>query len=297
MSLAVSQDAFLTRVKHSFAGLLSIMVVGCLISIAIGIDPKTALINSINTLLGVCGAIFANLSGAGGGVVFIPVFSYFEFTAEQSLASSFGIQSFGMTAGAITWYLHYRRSHTQDPTWSPLFNIVAITSITSIAGIWTVYGDFVEAPTSLHQTFGIFSMVLGAALLAQVLVFKPQIQQHKNLDKLDYLAFILIGYFGGIVTAWLSVGVGEILVLYLIFRGFCTTMAVAAAVIVTAFTVWSAALEHLVLGDSVVWKVVLFAGPGAVIGGILARTIAGRITTKSLKIVLGGWIFLMGVAA
>lgn len=297
MSLAVSQAAFASKIKRSVVGLLSIMLLGCLISIAIGIDAKTAAINSMNTLLGVCGAIFANLSGAGGGVVFIPAFSYFKLTPDEALASSFGIQTFGMTAGAITWYLHYRRSHQQDPTWSPLFLIVALTAIPSVAGIWTAYGGFAKAPASLHEVFGAFSMVLGAALLAQVLIFKPQIQLHKTLEPIDYVAMILIGFFGGVVTAWLSVGVGEILVLYLIFRGFCTTMSVAAAVTVTAITVWSSAIEHFVFNDFVVWKVVLFAGPGAIIGGILARTIAGRITTKSLKVVLGAWIFLMGLVA
>ena len=297
MSLALSEQAFSQRIKWSVLGLMTIMVVGCTISVAIGIDFQAAVLNSINTLLGVCGAIFANLSGAGGGVVFIPVFSHFGFSPQQMLSSSFGIQCFGMTAGAITWFVHYRNKHVNDAVWSPLSEIVFITSVMSVAGIWSAYGGVAEAPASLHEIFGVFSMVLGAALLAQVWLVKPKQTAHAKLAIMDYPALILIGYFGGVVTAWLSVGVGEILVLYLVFRGFCTTMAVAAAVIVSAITVWSAAYEHLIIGDSVVWKVVLFAGPGAVIGGILARTIASRITTRSLKVFLGGWIFLMGLAA
>lgn len=297
MSVEVSAEQFVQRVKISVLGVTAIVALGILISIFIGIDAKQALINSTNTFLGVCGAIFANLSGAGGGVVFIPVFSYLNFSPDQMLASSFGIQCFGMTAGAITWYLHYRNNHRQSSQWAPLFPIIAITTPTSIAGIWTVYGGVASAPASLHDIFGIFSMLMGASLLALVLIIKPTNHQHNSLDMFDYPALILIGYFGGVVTAWLSVGVGEILVLYLIFRGFCTTMSVAAAVIVTVFTVWSAAIEHLILGDSVVWTVVLFAGPGAIVGGILARAIAGMISTKTLKVVLGAWIFFMGAVA
>jgi len=66
-----------------------------------------ALDSLLSSLLGVVGAVFANLSGAGGGVVFIPVFSELGLTESQSVATSFAIQSFGMTAGAITWSLYY----------------------------------------------------------------------------------------------------------------------------------------------------------------------------------------------
>ena len=59
--------------------------------------------------LGLLGAIFANATGAGGGVVFIPFFNQLEFSSVTSIATSFAIQCCGMTAGAITWWTFYRR--------------------------------------------------------------------------------------------------------------------------------------------------------------------------------------------
>ncbi|MDP2560444.1 sulfite exporter TauE/SafE family protein [Psychrobium sp. 1_MG-2023] len=251
--------------------------------------------STLSSLLGIVGAIFANLSGAGGGVVFIPVFSQLGFSEAQSLSTSFSIQCFGMTAGAITWSLHYRQHHYADQQWSPLFNIVVMTALFSVLGIWSVYGGLVDAPASLAHSFSLFSIVLGLSLLAQIYLIKAKPEPRTRLSTFDYGALLLIGYFGGLITAWLSVGVGEILVLYLIFRGFNIALSIAAAVVVTAITVWSAAPEHLWLNSATVWDVAMYAGPGAIIGGILAKTLAGMISTKALKTVLGLWILMMGV--
>lgn len=260
--------------------------------------------NGLYTLLGVFAATFANLSGAGGGIVFVPVFTQLGLTEAQILANSFGIQCFGMTAGALTWSRHYVLNHRSLPShqslpnepWRPFTAVIAMTSVTSIAGIWSVYAGMTGSPPSLHWLFSAFSIFLGLILLVQVLLFNNNKALPRNqLQMLDYPAILLIGYFGGVITAWLSVGVGEILVLYLILRGYCTTMSIAAAVVVTAFTVWAGAVEHLWLSDHTVWNIVLFAGPGAVIGGIAARSIAAKISTKALKIVLASWILLMGI--
>ena len=54
-----------------------------------------------------------NLTGAFGGVVFILLFNQLNFTEQQSIATSFAIQCFGMTAGAFTWWFHYHSKKTQ----------------------------------------------------------------------------------------------------------------------------------------------------------------------------------------
>lgn len=251
--------------------------------------------NLLNTLLGLVGAIFANLSGAGGGVVFIPVFNHLGLSESQAVSTSFGIQSFGMTAGALTWGLYYLVSHRDDPKWIAFNQIVLIVGATSIMGIWAQHLLDIGGAASLAHQFSWFSIALGLSLLIQIYLIKIKADNHRHLRAADYVMLALIGFFGGIITALLSVGVGEILVLYLIFRGFCVTMAIASAVVVTAITVWSAAPIHFGASGAVVWDIVMFAGPAAVIGGIVAKTIATHINTKALKTVLGLWILIMGL--
>ena len=245
--------------------------------------------------LGLIGAIFANSTGAGGGVVFIPMFNQLGFTPDQAVATSFGIQSFGMTAGAITWFIHYRK-HTFDLNlWSPFIPIIMITSLFSITGIWLIYGLGQGIPGSLNLVFSIFSVVLGLAILLTV-YFSGRAKEHSRLSWYDIVVIVGIGLFGGVITAWLSVGVGELLATYLILRRFDITMAIASAVIVSAITVWFAIPQHTFVNPVIYWQVVIFAGPAAVIGGIFARTLVTWLSARKLKIFFGCWVLIMGLS-
>ncbi len=113
------------------------------------------------TFLGILGAIFANSTGAGGGVVFIPAFNEFNFSEQQAIATSFAIQCFGMTAGAVTWWFHYKTEKTELRLWQGFKRIIAVTSLSAIAGIWLIYGPDIKSPSSLHQNFSWFSLILG----------------------------------------------------------------------------------------------------------------------------------------
>ncbi|MFD2164987.1 sulfite exporter TauE/SafE family protein [Thalassotalea euphylliae] len=247
------------------------------------------------SLLGVLGAIFANSTGAGGGVIFIPMFNQLAFTEAQAIATSFGIQCFGMTAGAITWYQHYRQEKRDLTLWHGFNRIILVSTLASIAGIWVIYGYDVASPASLHQSFSWFSLLLGAFIVCSVYFIKPK-RESSKLVWFDYIAIVLICLAGGAITAWLSVGVGELLAIYLILRRFDVTMAVAAAVVVSALTVWSAIWQHTLVDFNVYWQVVVFAGPGAVLGGIIAKSLVTYLSARRLKLFFAFWLLVIGTA-
>lgn len=249
---------------------------------------------SLFSFIGVVGAIFANSTGAGGGVVFIPLFNELSFTEEQSIATSFAIQCFGMTAGACTWWLHYKRHKTELRLWQGFKRIISITAVSSIIGLLLVYGNKLTSPTSLHQSFSWFSLVLGLFIIITVFFVKPH-RERSQIYLFDWFALITIGLFGGALTAWLSVGVGELLAIYLILRRFDISMAVAAAVIVSAFTVWAAIWQHTIIQFEVYWQVVLFAGPGAVLGGVFAKTLVTHLSATKLKLFFAFWLLIIGL--
>lgn len=245
---------------------------------------------SLFTFLGMLGAIFANATGAGGGVVFIPMFTKLNFTEQQSIATSFAIQCFGMTAGAVTWWHHYQTEKTQLRLWQGFKRIIVVTSLSSVLALNIVFFTELSAPAALPVSFSWFSLLLGVFILLTVYLLKPD-RERSQIKLFDYLALVLIGIFGAAVTAWLSVGVGELLVIYLLLRHFDITMAVAAAVIVSAISVW-AAIGH-VSHDSY-WQVVLFAGPGAVLGGIFAKTVVTHLSATKLKVFFAFWLLVSG---
>jgi uncharacterized membrane protein YfcA len=242
------------------------------------------------SFLGVVGAIFANSTGAGGGVVFIPMFAQLNFTEQESIATSFAIQCFGMTAGAITWSHHYYSQKRDLRLWQGYKRIILVTSISAVLGLTGVFVFHISSPATLHVSFSWFSLLLGLFIMLTVYLLKPH-RERSQIYLFDYVALILIGSFGGALTAWLSVGVGELLVIYLILRRFDINMAVAAAVVVSAISVWSAIGQ---VHQDVYWQVLVFAGPGAVLGGIFAKTLVTHMSATRLKLFFALWLLISG---
>lgn len=246
------------------------------------------------SFLGVLGAIFANSTGAGGGVVFIPAFNELEFSEQQAIATSFAIQCFGMTAGAITWWHHYKSEKTELRLWQGFKRIISVSVFSGILGLWLVYTSNIQAPSTLHQNFSLFSLILGLFIVITVFFVKSS-RERSQIFAFDYIVIVMIGLFGGAITAWLSVGIGELLAIYLILRRFDISMAVAAAVIVSAFIVWAGIWQHTLVSFQVYWQVAIFAGPGAVLGGIFAKTLVTHLSATRLKLFFAFWLLVIGL--
>jgi uncharacterized membrane protein YfcA len=257
------------------------------------------------TFLGLLGAIFANATGAGGGVVFVPFFNQLEFSVATSVATSFAIQCCGMTAGALTWLaFHKQLKASNQPEylyWQPLSKVLLLTVPSSFLGLWMVqinpqfFAHFSD-PASLHTGFGLFSIGLAVTIFATVFLLSNQ-SFTTQLSLLDYIALPFIALVGGGITAWLSIGVGELVAVYLIICRFNVTFAIAAAVILSALTVWAGIVFHILITQAVYWPVVLFAGAGAIVGGILAKQLVLYFSVKNLKLFFAGWIFILGITS
>jgi uncharacterized membrane protein YfcA len=284
----MSKKAFMRLSNPTFIVLFLVLWVGLLFSSSHSLTELTDYIFFI--FLGTLGAIFANSTGAGGGVVFIPMFTQLNFTEQQSIATSFAIQCFGMTAGAVTWWHHYKTEKTELRLWQGFKRIICVTTIASVIGLNSVFIVHVDSPTTLPISFSWFSLLLGFFIILTIYLLQPH-RERSQLYYVDYITMVLIGLFGGAVTAWLSVGVGELLVIYLLLRHFDISMAVAAAVIVSAVTVWAAIVQ---VNNNVYWQVVLFAGPGAVLGGIFAKTVVTHLSATKLKLFFACWLLLSG---
>lgn len=249
--------------------------------------------------LGVLGAIFANSTGAGGGVVFVPFFNLFNLSNQSIIATSFAIQCCGMTAGAITWFRHYRLVHRQDKQWSMLSKGLKISVPFSVIGIVItqfVFGHYTDlVQHALHLYFGLFSIFLAFAIYASIPLMQRTEFAYQFLP-LDIIALALIALGGGVVTAWLSVGVGELIAVYLILRGFNIMFAIALAVILSAFSVWSAIAYHVFVSEQIYWQIVIFAGAGAIVGGMIAKYVVLFFSPVKLKIFFATWVLIMGIA-
>lgn len=249
-------------------------------------------------LVGVGGAIIANTSGTGGGVVFVPVFSMFREWGTLNLspvevtAASFLIQCFGMTMGAARWTDRLLHQHPADPACVSKrdFACICLTVITISLPVMLLTQRL--ATFDAHAVligFKTFSILFGTALLVTTWTVNRNLPERHRLEPVDVFVVAFLAIPGGFVTAFFSVGIGELVALYLFTRHYPVLLSTGAATVISAVSVLSGSLWH-VEAETVPWEVVLLAGPGALIGGFLARPIALRLGSLRLKTLDGLWI-------
>jgi uncharacterized membrane protein YfcA len=248
-------------------------------------------------LVGIVGAVVANSTGAGGGIIFIPFFTALGLGENETLGTSILIQCFGMTAGSISWlttsHIIKANSHHLNRL---IFQLLVICGCSSIVGVLT--GQYILVPDDaslMIDSFRLFSIVFGLILLFFTLNSHKQRHTQFDLVNADIVLFIITGFIGGLITAWISVGIGEFVALVLILRRYPTMVAISMGVVVTAISVLSAAYYHVSVIDSVNWSIILFAVPGAIIGGTLAYLLSEKLGPIRLKIFFSIWIILTGL--
>lgn len=260
--------------------------------------------------VGIMGAIIANATGTGGGVVFVPVFaalqdgaimvpdallSLLPQNANQGVAVSFTIQCFGMSIGALTWAhaIFVKDSLKWDEKIAP-HTLLALTATPLATGLPALLltQAFVEVDgAQLIVWFKIFSLTLGVTLLIFTWVQRHQsaLQRKLTVGPGELWVLLALGALGGFVTALFSVGIGEFLAIYLILRRFPTKVAIAVAVWVSIICVLTGFWDNYFAG-LVRLEIALIAIPGAILGGFLAKGIASLLGSLWLKTAASIWI-------
>jgi uncharacterized membrane protein YfcA len=247
-------------------------------------------------LVGVVGALVANSTGAGGGIIFIPFFTTVGLAINETLGTSILIQCFGMTAGAISWLSASKVVKTNSSHLNQLIRqLLVVCGLPSIFGVLAGQYWLVSENTSLMlDVFKALSIVFGVALL--LITFNRHKQKHTRFSLVwyDVLLLIVLCFIGGVITAWISIGVGEVVATALILRRYPTMVAISMGVVVTAVTVLVAAYYHVVVIESINWAIILFTVPGAILGGTFAYLLSEKLGPVRLKVFFAIWIILTG---
>lgn len=269
-----------------------------------GVTEEAARAVWMMPFVGVFGAIIANASGTGGGVVFIPVFSLLAADASLGLtptgilAASFLIQCFGMTMGSLTWIRRIHRHRERADAGVPakgFWGLIALLAVLAIpCMLWAQRMSTLE-PSTVLLLFKAFSVALGLILFLSTLLRGPDARERQGLARADVVILALLAPGAGWITALFSVGLGEVTALYLFLRGYPLQTCSGAAVILSALCVLSGAPFHILAGH-VPWAVVALAAPGALLGGFVARRIATWLGGRRLKLAVGLWIAGSGLA-
>jgi uncharacterized protein len=258
--------------------------------------------------IGVFGAIIANATGTGGGVVFVPAFNALSaassmgtipmeisVTPVKTIGISFLIQCFGMSVGSCGWINrffgsgeHTGHEHVDGTNFIAMIFAACVTTLPAL--LLTQHFLFAAVDGgALLTAFKWFSLILGVVLLIFTWALRRVRPKRFAPRSTDYFWLLGLGAVGGVITAFFSVGVGELIAVYLMLRKFPTTSAVAVAVVVSVITVLSGVIYHVVNGN-IVWSIGLSAIPGAMLGGFLARLLAMWLGPLWLKTFVSLWI-------
>lgn len=252
--------------------------------------------------VGVIGAIIANTSGTGGGVVFVPVFNALRELGVMSLSPlsvvgvSMAIQSFGMTMGSLRWTDRLLHQPAPGPLEAQVrlrdfaTVVLAVLALSLPAMLATQRLTAFDQQDVLYAYKG-FSILLGTALIAATWTFNAARPERARLERVDLIVLVALAIPGGMITALFSVGMGELVALYLFIRHYPVLLCTGAACVISAVSCLAGVVWHIEAG-TIQWEVVLLAGPAAVLGGFLARPVALWLGPKRLKTLDGSWIVL-----
>lgn len=243
--------------------------------------------------IGIVAATIANSTGAGGGIVFLPIFMGLGFSPIETLATSIAIQCFGMSSGALAWLSYQIKEKEYHPKqWQVFPSILIISASSSLIGVILTQQRLPHPPIDIEFLFSIFSLIIGSVILVRSFRTKQEALGRENfLTTTEKILLACASFIGGAMTAWISIGIGEILLIFLIFLGFRLNVAVAAAVCVSAINVLVAVPHHIQM-QSISIEVLIYAAPGALIGGVIARYLAIHLGAQKLKAAASGWIIL-----
>jgi len=248
-------------------------------------------------IIGLGGAIIANATGAGGGILFIPAFTSMGISQEEAVATSVIIQCFGMTTGAIAWFFSFKKRPAIYHRYENFMKTTILTAgIASIIGV--LLGEYVlngKLPFSVNNIFSILSICFGLIILAISYLKLSRTSPRSQSSALDILLCSLIGFSGGIITSIISIGVGEVLLMLLFFRNYPIQISIFMGVAISSITVLAAAPYFIYSINAVLWGIVMFAAPAAMLGGILGQKLTAHLGTSRIKLFCGLWVFLTGI--
>jgi len=223
--------------------------------------------------LGFAAGLLGSVIGLGGGIIIVPVLTFFGFS--PALAASNSI--FAVFSNAIASSISYAKQRRIE------------YSIGLKLGLLSIPGTIVGAYVSSEITPSIFKILFALILIsASVYIFSKRKIEPKNYNLSKQIMILAIGasFFAGIISGLFGVGGGIIFVpLMVIAMGLSMKNAAPTSQFILLFASASALVTHTILGHPDFYQALLLA-IGAFVGGLVGARLSLEIKENSLKILI-----------
>ncbi len=231
--------------------------------------------------LGFAAGLLGSIIGLGGGIIIVPVLTFFGFS--PALAASNSI--FAVFSNAIASSISYAKQRRIE------YSIGLKLGLLSIPG--TVVGAFISS----EITPSIFKILFALILIsASIYIFSKRKIEQKNYNLSKQIMILAIGasFVAGIISGLFGVGGGIIFVpLMVVAMGLSMKNAAPTSQFILLFASGSALVTHTILGHPDFYQALLLA-TGAFVGGLVGARLSLEIKENSLKILIS--IVMIGVA-
>ena len=224
-------------------------------------------------LLGFAAGVLGSMIGLGGGIVVVPVLTFFGFSPALAASNSL----FAAFSNAVASSVSYAKQKRIEYSIGLKFGLLAIPG--------TVLGAFI----SHDITSSLFKILFGIVLIASsVYIFsRRKIEpKERNLSKQIMVLATGASFFAGIISSLFGIGGGIVFVpLMVIVVRLSMKIAAPTSQFILLFVSASGMAVHALLGHPDFYQALLLA-IGAFGGGLVGSRLSLEVEEKKLRILV-----------
>jgi hypothetical protein len=233
-------------------------------------------------LLGFAAGILGSMIGLGGGIIVVPILTFFGFPSTLAVSNSL-FAAFSNAAGSTISYSRQKRIEY---------------SLGLKLGLLTIPGTILGAYISSDVTPGIFKILFGIVLISSAIYIflRKKIEaSEKNLTKQMIVFVISASFFAGIISSFFGIGGGIVFVpLMVVGIGMTMKKAAPTSQFILLFASLSGIIVHSILGHPDFLQAGLLSA-GAFVGGVIGARISLDIKERSLQILVSVIIVIAAI--
>jgi len=232
--------------------------------------------------LGFIAGVLGSMIGLGGGIIVVPVLTFFGFPPTLAASNSL----FAAFSNAIGSTISYSRQKRIE------YSLGLKLGLLSIPG--TILGAFLSSDV----TPGIFKVLFGLVLISSAvyIYLRKKIEtKEKKLTKQMIIFAIGASFFAGIISSFFGIGGGTIFVpLMVVGIGMTMKKAAPTSQFILLFASLSGIIAHSVLGHPDFIQAGLLAA-GAFVGGLFGARLSLDIKERYLQILVSVIIIIAAI--
>jgi uncharacterized membrane protein YfcA len=232
--------------------------------------------------LGVAAGVLGSMIGLGGGIIVVPVLTFFGFPPTLAASNSL----FAALSNAAASTISYSKQKRID------FSLGLKLGLLSVPG--TVLGAYVSSDV----TPGIFKILFGLVLISSAfyIFLRKKIETKQKVVTKQLMLFAIgASFFAGIISSFFGIGGGIIFVpLMVVGIGMTMKKAAPTSQFILLFASLSGVVSHSLLGHPDFLQAGLLA-IGSFVGGLIGARLSLDIRERYLQILVS--VIIIAAAA